>query len=94
MFPVFFLLYQPQYFEICEKIIKTSPSYLNNAATILLSTDFGPSCFTQINTRVSYKSGFATWTISGVIAFIGCIFGCCLIPFFVDSCKDKFTIKY
>ncbi|RMZ93721.1 lipopolysaccharide-induced tumor necrosis factor-alpha factor -like protein [Brachionus plicatilis] len=32
--------------------------------------------------------GLATWLLSGGIALLGCIFGCCLIPFFIDACKD------
>ena len=47
-----------------------------------------PSCRQQIVTVVRYSSGTFTWVIAGIIFVFGGIFGCCLIPFCVNSCKD------
>jgi len=49
-----------------------------------------PSCHAQIFTRVDYVSGTAAWVICLVIALFGGIFGCCLIPFCIDSLKDAY----
>ncbi|XP_055336462.1 LITAF domain-containing protein-like [Paramacrobiotus metropolitanus] len=47
-----------------------------------------PRCNQSVTTRVEYESGALTWILVGALAFVGCIFGCCLIPFCIDSCKD------
>jgi len=45
-------------------------------------------CNQQMTTRTVYTSGALTWLACIGIAFIGCILGCCLIPFCIDGCKD------
>ncbi|CAF1432016.1 unnamed protein product [Didymodactylos carnosus] len=47
-----------------------------------------PACRTQVVTNVDYVSGTAAWLICVLIAVFGGVFGCCLIPFCVDSMKD------
>ncbi|XP_069501683.1 lipopolysaccharide-induced tumor necrosis factor-alpha factor homolog isoform X2 [Ambystoma mexicanum] len=47
-----------------------------------------PACQQPIVTSISYTSGAMAWLLCILLALLGCILGCCLIPFFVDSCKD------
>src|SRR5258708_28531886 len=45
-------------------------------------------CHRMTNTVTTPKNGLLTWLLCFVIAIVGCIFGCCLIPFFVDKLRD------
>ncbi|XP_054246951.1 lipopolysaccharide-induced tumor necrosis factor-alpha factor [Indicator indicator] len=47
-----------------------------------------PSCNQMIVTRLSYESGALTWLSCGGLFLVGCIGGCCLIPFCIDALKD------
>ncbi|NXU58449.1 LITAF factor, partial [Turnix velox] len=47
-----------------------------------------PSCNQTIMTRLSYDSGALTWLCCGGLCLLGCVAGCCLIPFCTDSLKD------
>jgi len=47
-----------------------------------------PNCRQMVLTRVDYQNGAAVWIICLIICLFGGIFGCCLIPFCVDSLKD------
>uniref|UniRef100_A0A8B9T4D6 Lipopolysaccharide induced TNF factor n=1 Tax=Anas platyrhynchos TaxID=8839 RepID=A0A8B9T4D6_ANAPL len=47
-----------------------------------------PSCNQMIVTRLSYESGALTWLSCGGLCLLGCIAGCCLIPFCIDALKD------
>ncbi|UJR17496.1 hypothetical protein I4U23_004391 [Adineta vaga] len=46
------------------------------------------NCKKQIVTRTEKKNGLVTWLGCGGLILFGCVFGCCLIPFCVDACKD------
>ncbi|CAF1064144.1 unnamed protein product [Adineta ricciae] len=50
------------------------------------------NCQKQVVTRVEKKNGLLTWLICGGTCLVGCFFGCCLIPFCVDACKDTVHI--
>ncbi|RNA35821.1 lipopolysaccharide-induced tumor necrosis factor-alpha -like protein [Brachionus plicatilis] len=43
-----------------------------------------PNCRANVVTYVIPQSGLFTWLLAGAL----CFFGFCLIPFFVDACKD------
>eukprot|EP01115_Flamella_aegyptia_P008861 TRINITY_DN37091_c0_g1_i1.p1 TRINITY_DN37091_c0_g1~~TRINITY_DN37091_c0_g1_i1.p1 ORF type:complete len:161 (-),score=37.55 TRINITY_DN37091_c0_g1_i1:154-579(-) len=45
-------------------------------------------CGNHVVTEVRYETGTLTWIAAGGLVLLGCIFGCCLIPFCVDSMKD------
>ena len=47
-----------------------------------------PNCRQQIITRTVQRDGLLVWGSCAVLALLGCIFGCCLIPFCVPECKD------
>ncbi|NXN89772.1 LITAF factor, partial [Bombycilla garrulus] len=47
-----------------------------------------PSCNQMIVTRLSYNSGALTWLSCGGLCLVGCVAGCCLIPFCIDALKD------
>ncbi|NWR43265.1 LITAF factor, partial [Regulus satrapa] len=47
-----------------------------------------PSCNQVIVTRLSYDSGALTWLSCGGLCLVGCVLGCCLIPFCIDALKD------
>uniref|UniRef100_A0A6I8T029 Lipopolysaccharide-induced tumor necrosis factor-alpha factor homolog n=1 Tax=Xenopus tropicalis TaxID=8364 RepID=A0A6I8T029_XENTR len=45
-------------------------------------------CQSQVRTRTEYTIGSLTVILFLIIILFGCWFGCCLIPFFVQHCKD------
>ncbi|XP_059414566.1 lipopolysaccharide-induced tumor necrosis factor-alpha factor homolog [Carassius carassius] len=47
-----------------------------------------PVCARNVITRLEYTSGALTWLSCAGLTIFGCIYGCCLIPFCVDSLKD------
>nr|XP_033770544.1 LITAF domain-containing protein-like [Geotrypetes seraphini] len=47
-----------------------------------------PACRQNITTRIERSPGLMTWLLCGGLALVGCIAGCCLIPFCVGSCQD------
>ncbi|XP_063046412.1 lipopolysaccharide-induced tumor necrosis factor-alpha factor homolog [Engraulis encrasicolus] len=47
-----------------------------------------PVCAQMVTTQVVRKDGVLTWLACVALAFVGCIYGCCLIPFCVDGAKD------
>ncbi|KAL7059416.1 hypothetical protein AAHC03_013692 [Spirometra sp. Aus1] len=49
-----------------------------------------PICQENVTTKTIFKSGACTWLACTATFFLGGCFGCCLIPFCLDSCKDVF----
>ncbi|XP_054461151.1 lipopolysaccharide-induced tumor necrosis factor-alpha factor homolog [Anoplopoma fimbria] len=49
-----------------------------------------PSCQAQVTTEVAYKVGRLAWLMCLVFILCGLVFGCCLIPFFVNYFKDAY----
>ncbi|XP_077512302.1 lipopolysaccharide-induced tumor necrosis factor-alpha factor homolog [Amblyomma americanum] len=47
-----------------------------------------PYCRQQIVTKIVHRPGFLTWMLCGSLAALGCILGCCLVPFCINSCQD------
>lgn len=45
-------------------------------------------CQSMIVTATQQNTGVFAWLICMVLIFFGCWFGCCLIPFCMDSCQD------
>nr|XP_033818921.1 LITAF domain-containing protein-like [Geotrypetes seraphini] len=67
-----------------------------NVTTVIIGTNLTDtpgvtvcaSCHQNITTKVNHVTGMLSWIIFIVLCLLGCWFGCCLIPFFVNSCKD------
>ncbi|XP_040001304.1 lipopolysaccharide-induced tumor necrosis factor-alpha factor homolog [Xiphias gladius] len=49
-----------------------------------------PSCQAQVTTQVTYQVGTHAWLMCLVFVLCGLVFGCCLIPFFVNHFKDAY----
>ncbi|XP_066530587.1 lipopolysaccharide-induced tumor necrosis factor-alpha factor homolog [Hoplias malabaricus] len=49
---------------------------------------FCTRCTQSVLTHVEYSSGTMAWLACAGLFIFGCIYGCCLIPFCVDSLKD------
>ncbi|XP_069501681.1 lipopolysaccharide-induced tumor necrosis factor-alpha factor homolog isoform X2 [Ambystoma mexicanum] len=47
-----------------------------------------PACQQAIVTSISHTAGAMAWLLCGMLILFGCVFGCCIIPFCVDSCLD------
>ncbi|CAH8637654.1 unnamed protein product [Schistosoma guineensis] len=47
-----------------------------------------PFCHNSGITRVRLESGCLPWLLCGILCFFGFFFGCCLIPFCLDSTKS------
>ncbi|XP_053210322.1 lipopolysaccharide-induced tumor necrosis factor-alpha factor homolog [Panonychus citri] len=47
-----------------------------------------PTCNEQVTTITSQKSGLLAWLVSVGCCVVGCVFGCCLIPFYTDITLD------
>ncbi|GAB6031165.1 hypothetical protein CHUAL_007969 [Chamberlinius hualienensis] len=48
-----------------------------------------PSCGYEGMTQTRAANGILTWLIFGLFILCGCWFGCCLIPFCFDCCRNK-----
>jgi lipopolysaccharide-induced tumor necrosis factor-alpha factor len=46
-----------------------------------------PYCRQSIITRTEKSNGLLVWLASAGICLLGCAFGCCLIPFFIEDIK-------
>ncbi|XP_005007555.2 lipopolysaccharide-induced tumor necrosis factor-alpha factor [Cavia porcellus] len=47
-----------------------------------------PSCNKMVVTKLSYNAGALTWLSCGSLCLLGCVLGCCFIPFCVDALQD------
>ncbi|NP_001187935.1 lipopolysaccharide-induced tumor necrosis factor-alpha factor homolog [Ictalurus punctatus] len=47
-----------------------------------------PVCSQIVVTRLEHNSGTMAWLVCAGLCIIGCMYGCCLIPFCVDGLKD------
>ncbi|KAM4698162.1 lipopolysaccharide-induced tumor necrosis factor-alpha factor [Rhinophrynus dorsalis] len=47
-----------------------------------------PYCTRMTTTRLDHSSGALAWLSCGGLCLLGCLCGCCLIPFCIDSLKD------
>ncbi|KAF7691060.1 hypothetical protein HF521_011357 [Silurus meridionalis] len=47
-----------------------------------------PMCSQTVITRMEHTSGTMAWLVCAGLCIIGCMYGCCLIPFCVDGLKD------
>ena len=45
-------------------------------------------CNASVVTKPRAEVGAFTWLIAGGMVFVGLWLGCCIIPFFIDECKD------
>ncbi|ODM94194.1 Lipopolysaccharide-induced tumor necrosis factor-alpha factor [Orchesella cincta] len=45
-------------------------------------------CQNEIQTNVDRKPSRVAWFYASCLCFAGCVCGCCLIPFCMDSCMD------
>ena len=46
------------------------------------------NCSNHVQTVVEPTPGLLTYMLAGGLCLVGCWFGCCLIPFCMDSVKD------
>ncbi|GAA48275.1 lipopolysaccharide-induced tumor necrosis factor-alpha factor homolog [Clonorchis sinensis] len=82
-------------FEILSEI-GLSDYITEQPSAVIISASFGPEaqnyvcsiCLNKVITTVQYVNGACTWLACTGIFFIGGVLGCCLIPFFVNTCKD------
>ncbi|KAA0192487.1 Lipopolysaccharide-induced tumor necrosis factor-alpha factor [Fasciolopsis buskii] len=88
------LLNPPSYSSGDEMSTSSSPVPVLTEPEELLDLGSMPSltycehCHEKAITEVSYHTGRITWVVCGVVALMGGILGCCLIPFCVNNCKD------
>ncbi|CAH8602177.1 unnamed protein product [Dicrocoelium dendriticum] len=68
--------------------VTTQPQYIPVPSSFQPSAGMCPLCQQQCITNVEFHTGVMTWSLCVVISVFGGIFGCCLIPFCCDSCKD------
>ncbi|XP_066545507.1 lipopolysaccharide-induced tumor necrosis factor-alpha factor homolog [Amia ocellicauda] len=47
-----------------------------------------PTCRQTVVTQLDFGSGTLAWLTCAGLFIFGCVYGCCLIPFCVDSLKD------
>lgn len=47
-----------------------------------------PSCNKMVVSKLTYNSGTLTWLSCGSLCLLGCVAGCCLIPFCVNALQD------
>jgi len=45
-------------------------------------------CGQEVTTITNREIGLLNWVACGGLALVGCVMGCCLIPFCIDDLKD------
>ncbi|KAK3512095.1 hypothetical protein QTP70_030350 [Hemibagrus guttatus] len=73
-----------------------SPPVVSVQTVYVQPTSFGdvpaqtccPVCAQTVVTRLEHSSGSMAWLVCAGLCIIGCMYGCCLIPFCVDGLKD------
>ncbi|KAH8867087.1 Lipopolysaccharide-induced tumor necrosis factor-alpha factor like [Schistosoma japonicum] len=91
-FPKPYVMEPPPNYSETETVVVEQPCPINNNVSFIPGPSpaviLCPYCRKEITTRVDYKTGILTWVGCFGIFLVGGIFGCCLIPFCCDSCKD------
>ncbi|PAA63640.1 hypothetical protein BOX15_Mlig030806g1 [Macrostomum lignano] len=67
-----------------QVVDKPSVSFDKHPVTMMC-----PHCRVNITTAVNQINGLVPWLVCGGLALVGCFFGCCIIPFFIDKLKDS-----
>jgi len=47
-----------------------------------------PNCRNEVTTTTTEETGVMAYIVAGLLCFVGCFCGCCLIPLCMDSLKD------
>uniref|UniRef100_A0A3B3SPK3 LITAF domain-containing protein n=1 Tax=Paramormyrops kingsleyae TaxID=1676925 RepID=A0A3B3SPK3_9TELE len=74
----------------------SSPTASVPTQPVICSGNLGPepaittctNCRQRVTTNVVYKAGAFAWLICLAFILFGFVFGCCLIPFFMDAFQD------
>lgn len=73
-------------------IIEESQIDVNQALPHILPNSslriYCPKCHRFSMTKITLKSGSLTWLGCSVAFLSGCMFGCCVLPFFTPYLKD------
>ncbi|XP_055507142.1 LITAF domain-containing protein-like [Leucoraja erinacea] len=77
-------------------VVIGQPPVVVQAVYVQPSRNLGPqpmqitcsSCHQVVLTQVNHTPGALTWLSCGGLFLVGCMLGCCLIPFCVDSLQD------
>ncbi|XP_070504772.1 lipopolysaccharide-induced tumor necrosis factor-alpha factor homolog [Chironomus tepperi] len=83
----------PQYgqYPTPQQIFIQQPQVLGPDSVVMTC----PHCRSRISTEVSTFATSKTHIIAIMLAFLGCFFGCCLIPYCTKSCQSqKHTCPY
>ncbi|XP_072568932.1 uncharacterized protein [Paramormyrops kingsleyae] len=90
---------QPQFQPVqVQQAQFQQPQYVVNQQPVICSGNLGPepaittctNCRERVTTNVVYKAGTFAWVICLVFILFGLVFGCCLIPFCMDSFQDAY----
>jgi hypothetical protein len=75
----------------CPPIQQAQPAYVGSPMLVASGdhpvTCNCPHCHQPIVTRVKKNNGLMVWLAAGGLCIVGCICGCCLIPFCINDLK-------
>ena len=75
--------------EPSHRIFESQPTErFQNAPAMVNCT----SCGAQVLTSIEYRVSSVNWALAGLLCAFGCHFGCCLVPFFINSIKDRIHV--